>query len=72
MGVGDTGSMFQAPGRPCEPAVNTINTVNKKKKEAKKKNYDYDSSTLPETMTFLLSCNTNHILLTCPPQVVNI
>jgi len=35
---------------PAGPAnqrvVNTINTINKKKKEAKKKNYDYDSSIL--------------------------
>jgi len=29
-----------------ELLVNTINTINKKKKEAKKKNYDHDTSTI--------------------------
>ena len=40
-GVGDTGSTFQAPGKPRAPAVNTINIVNKK----------------TTTMTVLLSYN---------------
>ena len=36
-GVGDTGSTFQAPGRPCEPAVNTVKRGTKM--EQKKCNY---------------------------------
>ena len=49
-----------------ELLVNTINTINKKKKEAKKKNYDHDTSTIRKPGHFYsLATGENKNIFSC-------